>query len=494
DAGGNAADAALAAATTLAVAAPHMCGVGGDLFALVREPSGRTVAVNASGAAPAAVDVDALRREGAMPAHGPHAVTVPGAVSGWWELAERWGRFGLPAALAPAINLARGGVTVSRTLAADLQEVAPRLLADPGATGVFAPAGRPLARGEALVQPALAATLEALAEEGPAALYGGALGDAIARHLRALGSAMSPEDLAAHEAWSGPPLALGYRGLEVHVVPPNSQGFVLLQILALVGRLGLDPDPTGPDAGALAEVFRITAAERDRVNADPRRVDVPVELLLVDEHLAGLAEAVRLRQGTQPPGGRSDTIALVAADASGLGVVLIQSLFDAFGSGILEPTTGVLLHCRGSAFVLEPGHPNVLEGGKRPSHTLLPVVVQREGRLVALAGTMGGGGQPQIDAMTLLRALDLGLGAADAVAAPRWLVGGMALGRTGRRVVAEASVPAAARRSLEDTGYAIDVVADLGRSVGHAHLLLAREDGGFDVGSDPRADGGVGVR
>jgi gamma-glutamyltranspeptidase/glutathione hydrolase len=348
--------------------------------------------------------------------------------------------------------------------------------------------------GESLVQPALGATLEALADTGPRALYGGELGTSIARHLHALGSAMAPGDLAAHEPQIGPPLTLGYRDLEVNVVPPNSQGFVLLQILALVERLRLDPDPVGPDVGALAEVFRVTAAERDRANADPRRVDVPVGLLLSDAHLAELADAVRRREGAPPPERRTDTIALVAADASGLGVALIQSLYDPFGSGILEPSTGVLLHCRGAAFVLEPGHPNVLEGGKRPSHTLLPVVVRREGRLVALAGTMGGGGQPQIDAMSLLRAFDLGLGAADAVAAPRWLVGGMALGRTERRVVAEASVPAVARRWLEDAGYGVDVVGDLGRSVGHAHLLLVREDGGFDVGSDPRADGGVAVR
>jgi gamma-glutamyltranspeptidase/glutathione hydrolase len=217
-------------------------------------------------------------------------------------------------------------------------------------------------------------------------------------------------------------------------------------------------------------------------------------MLLADGHLAELVDRVRRRDGDGAVRRLADTIALVAADDSGLAIALVQSLFDAFGSGILEPSTGIVLHSRGSAFVLDPAHPNVLAGGKRPAHTLLPVVVQRGGRLAAVAGTMGGGGQPQIDAMTLIRAFDLGMDPAAAVAAPRWLVGGMALRSEARTLVAEASVPGSTCDAFAAAGYAIERIGALEGAVGHAHLLLAREDGTLEAGSDPRADGGAVAR
>jgi gamma-glutamyltranspeptidase/glutathione hydrolase len=495
DAGGNAVDAALAAAVTLAVAYPHMCGVGGDLFALVREPGGRTVVLNASGAAPAAVDVEAIRRSyGTMPERGPHTVTVPGAASGWWRLARDWSALGFTPAFEAAIEFARKGVQVARSLADDLALCGEAASLDPAFAEVFAPAGRPLAQGETLVQRALARTLEAIAESGPGLLYGGEVGAAIARDLSGLGSAMTLEDLAAHEPEPCSPLTLRYRDLDVSVPPPNSQGFALLEALAAIERLGVDPDPLGPDAGVLAEVFRLTAIDRDANNADTRRASVPVDSLLDEEHTAGLIRRVRDHGGGPTPRRHGDTIALVAADSSGLGVALVQSLYDSFGSGILEPTTGVLLHSRGSAFALDPSHPNVLSGGKRPAHTLLPVVVHRDGRLAALAGTMGGGGQPQIDAMSLIRAFDMGMDPAAAVAAPRWLVGGMSLGTTERALVAESSVPGSTREAFERAGYTVETVGELDGAVGHAQLLLAHGDGTLEVGSDPRADGSAAAR
>jgi gamma-glutamyltranspeptidase/glutathione hydrolase len=495
DAGGNAVDAALAAAVTLAVVYPDMCGVGGDLFAVVREPEGRMVVVNASGATPAAVDAGALRGEhGAMPEQGPHTVTVPGAVSGWWQLALHWSNLGFARAFESAIPLARDGVPVARSVAESLGAGAARVLADPGLADVFAPSGAPLDEGEVLRQPALADTLEAIADRGPEVLYGGPVGAAIARYLGKLGSAMTLDDLASHEPELDSPLTLRYRDLDVSVAPPNSQGFTLLEALAVIERLGVDPDPLGPDAGTIAEVFRMTGIDRDRHNADPRRARVPVGTLLDEGHLAGLVDLVREGADGPAPATRSDTVALVAADGSGLGITLIQSLYDGFGSGILEPETGVVLHSRGSAFVLDPAHPNALASGKRPAHTLLPVVVHRKGRLAALAGTMGGGGQPQIDTMTLVRAFDLALDAASAVAAPRWLVGGMELGRSERALVAESSIPDATRASLEAAGFAIQVVGEVDGAVGHAHLLLAHEDGTLEAGSDPRADGAAAAR
>lgn len=495
DAGGNAVDAALAAAATLTVVCPQACSVGGDLFALIREPDGRTVALNASGAAPASVDLGALRsRFDEMPSSGPHTVTVPGAVAGWGQLALHWSNRGLAPAFSRAIALAREGVPVARSLARGLVERAEQVIADPGLAGVFAPGGTLLVEGDALVQPALARTLEAIADAGPPVLYGGEIGVAIADHLSSLGSAMTIDDLAAHGSELDSPITLRYRDLDVSVAPPNSQGFVLLQALAAIQRLGIDPDPLGPDAGVLAEIFRVTALDRDRHNADPRHARVPVGTLLDEGHLAGLVDLVREHAGGSAPFVRDDTVALVAADDSGLAIALIQSLYDGFGSAILEPTTGVILHNRGAAFVLDPDHPNVLAGGKRPAHTLLPVVVHRDGRLAAVTGTMGGGGQPQIDAMSVIRAFDLGMDAQAAVSAPRWLVGGMDLRNDQRMLVSEASVPDSTRDAFRGAGYRVEIVGQLDEDVGHAHLIRVLEDGAFEAGSDPRSDGGASAR
>lgn len=491
EAGGNAVDAALAAAATLAVAYPHQCGVGGDLFALVQEPDGRTIALNASGAAPAAIDVEAVRSEhGAMPALGPLTVTVPGAVSGWGLLAERWSRLGLAPALEPAVALAREGVPVARSLAAALGRDPERLASDPGLRDVFFAGGEPLAEGERLAQPALASTLEAIRDAGPRVLYEGPVGARLVAGLRALGSPIDVEDLRRHRPEVDSPLAGRYRDLHVRVVPPNSQGFVLLEMLAAIEHLGLDPDPLGPDAVALAELALATAADRDRHNADPRSARVPVGTLLDEGHLDGLSEQVRDRLPRARPTG--DTIALVAADAEGWAISLVQSLYDGFGAGICEPETGIVLHDRGSAFVLDPGHPNVLAGGKRPAHTLMPVLVHRGDRLAAVSGSRGGGGQPQINAASIVRTFDLRMSAGDALAAPRWLAGGMDL-YPERTVEAEARVPADVLGALADAGFEPRILRPFDEGVGHAQLVVVRADATLEAATDPRADGSVAV-
>ncbi|MGQ0669748.1 MAG: gamma-glutamyltransferase, partial [Actinomycetota bacterium] len=347
-AGGNAIDAALAAAVTLAVVYPHMCGVGGDLFALVERAGGPTAAVNASGAAPMAIDAEALRRSGtAMPPHGPFSITVPGAVSGWEALARLGASLPFDRAFGHAIRLAAEGVSVAHSVAATLAEHAGRLAQDPGMADVFFPGGRPLEEGALLMQPALAGTLEAVARDGPRTLYGGEVGSRLAPGLAAAGSLMTLDDLARHEAEHASALSGRYRDLLVSVAPPNSQGFVLLEILATVERLGLEPDPLGQDAAILAEVFRAAGADRDRHNADPGASDVAVATLLDESHIAALCDRVRKRRAAAgrpagPSRGTGDTIALVAADAQGNAVSLIQSLFDGFGSGILEPSTGIV--------------------------------------------------------------------------------------------------------------------------------------------------------
>ena len=493
--GGNAIDAALAAATTLAVVYPHMCGVGGDLFALVQHPAGDVVAINASGRAPAGADPASAGAAGAgrMPEHGPWSITVPGAVSGWEMLHRQGANLSWADAFTAAVAYAHGGVSVASDLAATLAEDADRLVADAGMADVFFPDGRPAQVHTQVRQPALGATLQALAEQGTGVWYGGELGARFADGLRALGVPIDLADMAGHRADLGTPLRTRFRDVDVLVHPPNSQGFVLLEALALIERLEIDPDPLGPDVGVLAHVLRAAARDRDRHLADAERMRVHPSTLLDDGHLGAVADEVRAGVPGLPPGPArhaGDTIALVTADAEGRGVSLIQSLYDGFGSGLLEPSTGVVAQSRGACFTLERDHPNLLAPGARPAHTLMPVVVQRDGRLDGVAGTMGGSAQPQILTMALTRALALGMGPAEAVAAPRWLVGGMAPERETPEVVAEADVPAPVTAALTDSGYRVSTVAAQSGSVGHAHMIRA-VPGGFAAGSDPRADGGA---
>jgi gamma-glutamyltranspeptidase/glutathione hydrolase len=225
---------------------------------------------------------------------------------------------------------------------------------------------------------------------------------------------------------------------------------------------------------------------------------VHVSALLDDGHIAALCDVVRsglAGHGNGPgvvrePRDPGDTVALVTADADGWGVSLVQSLYSGFGSGMLDPSTGIVLHDRGACFTLEPGHPNELKPGRRPAHTLMPVAVHREGELVALAGTRGGHAQPQIDLMTLVRSFDLGLAPSAAVAAPRWLVGGMSPLGDEPWIEAEASVPERILDALRRNGYRVETVETLDRAVGHAQMIRL-DEGAFVAGSDPRADAGA---
>jgi gamma-glutamyltranspeptidase len=506
--GGNAIDAALAAAVTLAVAYPHMCGVGGDLFALVQQPAGDTVAVNGSGRAPSGSDAVAAAKAGGgeMPERGPLSVTVPGAVSGWAALHRLGASLPWADAFPRAVALAFGGVAVSRSLRraiAQLDGQGAGQGADQGADqgaekpndalgSVFAPAGASPPVGALLRQPALGATLQQLAAQGAATLYGGALGDRYAAGLRAAGVPITQGDLAGHRADLGAPLRARYRDVDVLVHPPNSQGFVLLEALATVERLGIDPDPFGPDVASLALALSAAARDRDLHLADAPSMLIHPSTLLDDGHLASLADEVRaggpLRRGTLRAKPTGDTVALVTADADGRAVSVIQSLFWGFGSGILEPETGIVAHNRGACFVVDPGHPNVVGPGKRPAHTLMPVVVQREGRLAIVSGTMGGFAQPQINASTLIRSLDLHEAPGEAVAAPRWAVGGLDREGAEPAVEAESGVPGDVEDALAGAGFRVARVDSVSEPIGHAHQIRLA-GGRFEAGSDPRADG-----
>jgi gamma-glutamyltranspeptidase/glutathione hydrolase len=492
--GGNAIDAAVAAATTLAVVYPHMCGVGGDLFALVETLEAGTVAVNASGRAPSGADAAAAREagHGSMPERGPLTVTVPGAAGGWEALHRLGGVLAWADLFGPAIEYAHDGATVSRSLEDVLR--GPDGPTDPARdplARIFAPEGTPLRSGAPFRQPALGGSLERIAAGGAAAMYGGDLGMRYAGGLRAAGVPILDDDLAGHRTDLGAALRARYRDVDVLVHPPNSQGFVLLEMLSTIQRLRIDPDPLGPGAAMLARVFRVAARDRDLHLADPDHMRIHPSTLLDDGHLAALDDEVRGAEGTPGTHVAGDTIALVTADADGRSVSLIQSLFYGFGSGILEPATGIVAQNRGACFTVEPAHPNVIAPGKRPAHTLMPVLVQRDGRPFMTTGTMGGYGQPQINALNLLGALDLGMDPLDALAAPRWLVDGMDQERDGRPFVrAEPEVPEAVRATLREAGFGVESVEEHERALGHSHMIR-RGGRGLEAASDPRADGGA---
>ena len=497
--GGTAVDAALHAATTLAVVCPHMCGVGGDLFAVVRSPDGKVVAIGSAGRAPSGADASALRAaHGAtMPESGPGTVTVPGAVRGWQALHRQGASLPWADAFDAAIASAADGSRVSRDLAGALARRTDALRSDPGFAGSpFLTGGVPR-EGDLLLQPALAATLRAIASEGADALYEGPLAGRLAEGLRAARVPIAEADLAAHTADLAPPLRGRYRDLEMLVSPPPSQGFVLLEALAAIERLGVDPDPVGDDVATIAAVLAAASADRDQHLADPDAMTLPVSALLEDGHIAVLCDSVRAGPAAHVSArrrggvsGDGDTIALVTADVDGWGVSLIQSLYDSFGSGIMEPSTGVILHDRGACFTLEPGHPNELAAGQRPAHTLMPVAVQQGGRLAGLAGTMGGHAQPQIDLMTLVRSFDLGMDPGDAVSAPRWLVGGMEPVVDDAWVLCESDLPRSAKDRLAAAGFRVESTDPNDRTVGHA-MLLRLDGDAVRAASDPRSDAGA---
>ncbi|GAB3602995.1 gamma-glutamyltransferase family protein [Microbacterium aureliae] len=475
--GGNAIDAAIAAAAVLCVVYPNNVALGGDLVALVRDPEGRTRFVNATGRAARAVDPDALRaRYGrALPDRGVDTVTVPGGLRGWAALAGLGARLAWGELLEDAHRHAHGHPTarsVARAIAAERAV----LEADPGCRDVFLAGGSPLAEGEELRQPRLAETLAVLRREGPDAFYSGPVATAWIDGLRRLGHPITEADAAALTADVGDPLTGDALGVRIITSPPNTQGFALLRAARALDSLGLR-DPLGADAGALAEAFAASNRVRSALLADP------------DVGLSGeaLLTASADLPATDDRVATGDTVGLVAVSDDGWAVSLVQSVYWAFGSAILEPETGVLFQNRGTSFSLDAGHPATLAPWRRPPHTLMPVIVERAGELTYAAGTMGAQAQAQIHAQLLLRVL-AGESAADATSAPRWVVGEQQRGDTADTLTAEADVPASAIDTLAATRFTMKIVPAHSEPLGHSNLIVVRDDG-LDAASDPRSDG-----
>jgi oxamate amidohydrolase len=499
--GGNALDAAIAAAATIAVVYPHMNGIGGDNVWLIFDGGRRRLrALNAIGRAAAAVDLAAYRARfgGAMPVRGgPAALTVPGAVSGWWE-AHVYSRdvMGSPVAwkalLEAAVAHAAEGIDVSpsqrRVTAATLDLFGDDADADVRRTlwPLFRLSSRPGAR---LVQPGLAASLARIAGDGPGELYGGGLGRRIADAAAAAGSPLALADLAEHRADWMEPLRLRYRAGEAASFPPPTQGFAALAILALLEGFDVAALDDADHVHLTVEATKLALADRDRYLADPAVVDVPVAHCLDPERLAARRARIS-RRAALPASGPvdgGDTIAIVAADGDGNAVALIQSLYHEFGAGIVAGDTGVLLQNRGAFFSLDERHPNRLAPRKRTAHTLIPSMYLEGGRPRLVYGTMGGDGQPQTQAALVTRVVDRGLGPQAAIEAPRWLYG-RTWGEASRALRLEGRFAPAVADELRRRGHQVQVVEDWSDLMGHAQLIRLDADG-LVGGSDPRADG-----
>jgi gamma-glutamyltranspeptidase / glutathione hydrolase len=489
--GGNAVDAAIAAAAVLCVAYPHMDGIGGDLMALVWDAgAGALHGLNASGRSAAAASWQRYREMGhsTAPLYGGLSVTVPGTVDGWVQLHGRFGRRSLAELLEPAIGYA-GGAPMTWTVADRLARNRDRL----SAGQVYPSAPR---EGEPLAQPALRRTLESIAAAGADAFYRGPIGQSLAASARAAGGLLTAEDFAAHTSEWVTPIEGSFRGLQVLELPPSTQGVTALQIMGLLDGVRLPPhDPLDADRVHLgAEATKLAFADREVWLADPAFAPFSGDTLLSADALAARrasidpARAATVAAPSIPP--RGDTIFVAAADRDGNLVSLIESLYSPFGSGVLDPATGVLLHNRGAAFSLDPKSPNRLEPRKRPLHTLAPAMAFRGAEPWLAFGAMGGDGQPQTQAQVLGYMLDFGYDPQRAIEMPRWLSGVWDGDEPPHTLHVEARVPESVVEDLAQRGHPIVRCEPWDRRMGHAQgVLIDREGGFFQGAADPRGDG-----
>jgi len=418
--GGNAVDAMIAASATLAVVLGHATSIGGDCFILFHEAaSGRVLGLNASGIAPQAASPENFA--GGMRAHGPLAPVVPGLVRAWETMHRRFGRLPWKDLFAEAIELAEGH-PISAVLAARIADSRKELAADPGCAALYLPGGRALVAGDTLRQSELAATLRRIAESGADGFYRGETAERVGAYFEQCGGLMRAGDLAGFAPLWVEPVATLYRGHRVLVMPPNSYGLLLLlQLngLKALERGALTADPARRLAyqmNAMQAAFELGVPHI----ADPRAVPDAADRLLSPDTTERVQQAV-LGQGVRRlVADRAGTSCLLVADASGDAVCVVQSVFSVFGSMFRDPATGILFNNRMSGFTHEPGKPNSVAAGKRPAHTLCPVMVQRDGRLRYLLASPGGLSQTVTNTQVLGRLIDDGLDVAAAVEAPRW--------------------------------------------------------------------------
>ena len=486
--GGNAVDAAVAAAITLTVVEPCSNGVGGDAFALVFNDTGLT-GLNASGRAPAAWTPERFAGQARMPTQGWDSVTVPGAVSGWVALWRRFGRLSFRTLFEPALRYAEDGFHVGHKTAAAWARAKETHAAFGDFQDHFIPAGAAPRPGEVFRNPALAGTLARIAETEGEAFYRGDLAERVAGAAKAQGGALSAADLAAHEAEWVTPLTAPYRGVELAEIPPNGQGLAALIALGLLERLDTASLAPGTAEWTHRQVEAMKIAIRAAFDhiADPNAMRAPPEALLEPAALRRLAAGIGATATPLPPAAlpaSQDTVYLASADAGGMMVSLIQSNYSGFGSGVVVPGTGIALHNRGAGFVTTPGHPNAVAPRKRPYHTIIPGFARRgddRGDPALAFGVMGGHMQPQGHVQMVTRVFDHAENPQAASDAPRWHV------TPDYRVLLETGHAAGVAADLAARGHAVEV-SDA-NVFGGAQLVYRLEDGGYCAASDHRKEG-----
>ena len=494
--GGSAVDAAIAANATLGVIEPMMNGIGGDLFVLYWDAkTGQLTGLNASGPAPRGLSPAFLGTHGvtAMPPSGIHSVTVPGAVDGWSKLHQRFGKLAWRQLFEFAIAFAEDGFPVTEAL----QELwaspasVDRLATHAESARVFLANSKPPRLAELFRNSELARAYRLLAEQGPRAFYEGEIAAAILNTSRGLAGTMTAEDLASFSAEWVAPISIHYRGWKIHELPPNCQGLAALEMLNIMETF--PPAPDGPyDAAELhkrIEAMKLAYADAYRYNADPRTCDVPTAQLLSKDYArrrAALIHPSKARRDVvcgEVTG--SDTIYLAVVDRQGNIASWIQSIYGYFGSGITVERMGFVLQNRGAGFTLDPHHPNVLAGGKRPYHTIIPGFMERDERHIGF-GIMGAQNQPLAQAQFVSNLADYGMNLQEALEAPRFFTSAPLSGD----VSMEARVPLATTERLAELGHRIERAREYTQEAGRGQAVMRDSNTATNyAASDPRTDG-----
>jgi gamma-glutamyltranspeptidase / glutathione hydrolase len=484
--GGNAVDAALATAITLTVVEPCSNGIGSDLFAIVWDGE-RLVGLNASGRAPAGWNRARFAGHEQMPQRGFDTVTIPGAVSGWVALSQRYGRLAFGDLFEPAIRYARDGYAVSPVVADKWRLAVPLMPQGLGWQDHFLIDGRAPKLGERFRSPAMASTLSAIAQTNGEAFYRGALADAVCAHAKACGSVHARGDFERHTSDWVTPIAVDYRGVRVHEIPPNGQGIAALMALGMLESFDLASlsRDSVESMHLQIEAMKLAFADVHRYVGDPATMTVSPEALLDRDYLRQRASLIDAKKANhygagEPP--RGGTVYVTAADASGIMVSLIQSNYMGFGSGVVVPGTGISLQNRGAGFTLEQGHANEVGPGKRPYHTIIPGFMTKDGAPVATFGVMGGPIQPPGHVQTVVRMTDYAMNPQAALDAPRFKV------NAGRSIDLEASAPRELREGLIARGHRLEAIPDAYMDFGAGQVIL-KTDVGYVAASDPRRDG-----
>jgi len=497
-AGGSAVDAAIASAAALGVLYPHMCGIGGDAYWLIYSAREERVAyLDGGGRAAASATLERFAGQAEIPFRGvaPATLTTPGAVASFAEAHERFGRLPLERCLQDAIHYARDGYPVTARLARWIAATTPELARDEASAALFLPGGQAPAAGSRLRNAALARTLEAIGAQGRAGFYGGEVARALGRFSAERGGFFRADDLAAQRAYWGEPIRGSYRGVTIYETPAPTQGFTVLEMLNLIEPLDLGHYLGADHVHLLVQAKQLAYQDRDRWLADPKYAQVPIDRLISKGYAAERRKLIDPRRAIawdEVPTSelKGDTVYVAAADAQGNAASLIFSVYGIFGACVTDPASGVLLQNRAAYFSLDPAHPNRLEPGKVPLHTLIASLAFRDDRLWAALGCMGADGQPQIHLQTYVALIDYGLDIQAALSAPRWLSGRFALGEARDTLHIEGRFPRETLDELARRGHRLERWADWNELAGHAQGLTIDKESGMRAGGfDPRSDG-----